>query len=488
VFRILNTMKKIILGTIIVAVLGLGAWYYFGAENVKGMRPLALSAENKSFHLELGNNNGTDTVWDTSGDENNGIEVGTVTFTNDYVDLPGTNDNYIIASSTGVYNTANVAMVYVFQPDFAASDDIYSVLFGSDSGKRYGIHKSADAQSNVMYLLMGDTVMTAIPLATYEDYWKANEVNVIIVDGTSGDTDVYLNGTQIKTNDATAWTPQNPTNIYLGASNTGGSALDGKMLSFTVFQRRLTADEITRYSANRATSIRTGVRDNMLGYWNFDTHDVNGFTVYDKSRYGDNGTIVNATAETDDCVLGECFDYDGDEDYIALDDTNLNALFSPTKPFSISVWYKQDVKELASILGYYDAPKYLQLLMLNDTGQLLARVGAGSGGSLPTITSGVGYNDPDTWYHVVYTYDGTSRFYLYINNVQVGTVNAAPSAFNSTKNIHVGGLNHTAPSSWDGKIDELKIFNRVLSASERTSLYNATKLIKINTSTTWYVR
>jgi len=218
--------------------------------------PISVDRNALSFYFDGGNNNGVDTVWETSGNGLDASEVGTVTFDDDYVELPGTNGNYMTSSASGVFNTANICLLYVFTPDFEAADDNYAVLMDGDGGAtRYGIHKGADANSNYLPVILGGTTVEIIPLATYEPYWKANEENVIIVSGTSGDTNAWLNGTQILTNDATAWTPQDPATIYVGASYTGGSAFDGKIHSYRAWQRQCTTDEVTRYSANRSTEI-----------------------------------------------------------------------------------------------------------------------------------------------------------------------------------------------------------------------------------------
>jgi len=350
------------------------------------------------------------------------------------------------------------------------------------------VQKGADVQNNILYILLGNTIVETIPLATYEPYWNKDEVNTIHISGTSGNTNVWLNGNQILTADATAWTPQNPANIYIGASFSGGSSHDGKIHSFKVWQRLLTSDEIARYSAYRVTKVSGAVRDGMLGYWNFDAHDVNGNTIFDKSRHNDNGTNNGGTSWANG-VLNEAWDFDGNTDYVSLANTNLNALFSQTSAFSIAFWYKQDVVEAVNMMGYYDAPRYFQIYM-NANGSVFGRIGQGSGGSLVTITSATtGNNNPNNWYHLVYTYDGVQNTRLYLNAVSRASSATQPSEFSSAQNIYVGALNHpTVKGNFDGKMDDVRIYNRVLTGNEISTLYNATKITKINTSSTWYVK
>lgn len=80
----------------------------------------------------------------------------------------------------------------------------------------------------------------------------------------------------------------------------------------------------------------------------------------------------------------------------------------------------------------------------------------------------------DTWYHVVFTLDGSTAK-LYVNGSQAGsTVNTAPSLTSeSGNNFEFGGNPTYRPYLWDGLIDETAIFNSTLSASDITSIYNS---------------
>lgn len=79
-----------------------------------------------------------------------------------------------------------------------------------------------------------------------------------------------------------------------------------------------------------------------------------------------------------------------------------------------------------------------------------------------------------TWYHVVFTLDGSTAK-LYVNGSQAGsTVTTAPSLTSqSGNNFEFGGNPTYRPYLWDGLIDETAIFNSTLSASDITSIYNS---------------
>tara|TARA_Y100000114_G_scaffold155577_1_gene180129 strand:+ start:5000 stop:7909 length:2910 start_codon:yes stop_codon:yes gene_type:complete len=79
----------------------------------------------------------------------------------------------------------------------------------------------------------------------------------------------------------------------------------------------------------------------------------------------------------------------------------------------------------------------------------------------------------ETWYHVVFTLDGSTAK-LYVNGSQAGsTVTTAPSLTSeSGNNFEFGGNPTYRPYLWDGLIDETAIFNSTLSDSDITSMYN----------------
>jgi len=81
----------------------------------------------------------------------------------------------------------------------------------------------------------------------------------------------------------------------------------------------------------------------------------------------------------------------------------------------------------------------------------------------------------NTWYHWVLNAD-SSGYKVYINNASTPTwsnstsVSGLQSGTTTEASIggHYGGINE----SMDGKIDQFRVWDRVLTADERTSLYN----------------
>jgi hypothetical protein len=79
----------------------------------------------------------------------------------------------------------------------------------------------------------------------------------------------------------------------------------------------------------------------------------------------------------------------------------------------------------------------------------------------------------NTWYHVVAVYDGTSMK-IYKNGVALpGSTSFSGNIGTSSYNVNIGQRVGDNSYRWNGSIDEVKIYNRALSASEILADYNA---------------
>ncbi len=78
----------------------------------------------------------------------------------------------------------------------------------------------------------------------------------------------------------------------------------------------------------------------------------------------------------------------------------------------------------------------------------------------------------DTWNHFIVTYPGSGNiFTVYKNNVSLGTVDLGfPPNTSTSNNLSIG--KRLDAYYFSGKIDELGVWTKVLSATERTDLYN----------------
>jgi hypothetical protein len=81
-----------------------------------------------------------------------------------------------------------------------------------------------------------------------------------------------------------------------------------------------------------------------------------------------------------------------------------------------------------------------------------------------TFTTGTAALAANTWTHLAATYDGTA-LRLYVNGVQVSSLNVAGSMPSSTGALKLGG-NAVWGEWFKGKIDDVRVYARALTAGE----------------------
>lgn len=89
-------------------------------------------------------------------------------------------------------------------------------------------------------------------------------------------------------------------------------------------------------------------------------------------------------------------------------------------------------------------------------------------------------NSTNTWYHIVYTYDGTNAK-IYKNGSFLGTTTKSWNTLNNSDAFDLG-VGVGGELWFDGSIDDLKIYNYALSDSQVATLYNQETLAVGNAS------
>ncbi len=195
----------------------------------------------------------------------------------------------------------------------------------------------------------------------------------------------------------------------------------------------------------------------IKGYWKFD-YGV-GILAHDASQYKNHGVITGALWVAG--KNGYALNFDGADDVVAVPDSSSLDL---TSAFTFITWiYPHGLGEnnngriLHKATGYSGSDGYM--FYLNDNNSLVTKIMSS------IYTSGNNAFSPNNWTHVAVTWTGTTLQY-YINGVPFGASQSAnPTLTANTQPLYIGN-NDTGVRAYDGIIDELKIFNRVLSAAE----------------------
>lgn len=152
---------------------------------------------------------------------------------------------------------------------------------------------------------------------------------------------------------------------------------------------------------------------------------------------------------------------------------------SPTKALfttglTISAWFKvTDVNNQQAIVSKWAGSVNLdQYIIMISGGKLLmavGRIGVSASGITGTTTL-----QPNTWYHVVATWDNSGRHEITLNGVlDVSSVNSNFTSINSSSTTHLRiGSQANDTRFLTGNVDDVKLFDRKLDSTEINSLYN----------------
>ena len=186
--------------------------------------------------------------------------------------------------------------------------------------------------------------------------------------------------------------------------------------------------------------------------------------VYDHSRYGNHGQIVGANWTQG--KFGWCLSFDGVDDYVEVPDS---ASLNITDEITVEAWVNGDL-----------ASQYKGILEKRDSTESGFALLSWGADSIKFEITNIGLYIQKTglesfrWYHVVGTYDSSiGKGCLYINGVKVGEKTVSGTIKTNNARLFIGsrGIGDKPAAYFNGTIDEVRIYNRALSAEEIKRLY-----------------
>ena len=198
----------------------------------------------------------------------------------------------------------------------------------------------------------------------------------------------------------------------------------------------------------------------LVGFWNFNEGSVSGSTAYDNSTWGNDGTVIGAT-QTSDGKFGGAMEFDGVNDYVDVTHTPLAGI----QDITISAWFNPEDRDGYEIIISNANADYR--IALDSSDNILVDVADRSISLADTGFDAV----TSVWQHVVLTsISGDTN--LYYNGVK-SDISSNAGTISSTSIWHIGA--REAGLFFNGSIDEVAIWNRVLTPEEINASYN-TKL------------
>ena len=243
------------------------------------------------------------------------------------------------------------------------------------------------------------------------------------------------------------------------SGNAGAVGYNKNMVldAFTIWNKAISQDEVTQlYNSG------TGAQYPFTGT----------FSSAGNQLGVDNGTLMNG-ASLSTGKIGQAFTFDGVNDYVSLPNNSLNLT-----TFSISAWVNPSntvgSRTILNSANYVSALDYGWKFRIID-GQLSLQIF--STGGLINEYKGGGIST-NTWTHVSATrINGSTK--LYINGSLVGSqtsgsINNNPN-FTTTTYCSIGSLTSAVSpiSFFIGSIDSINVWQKELTQSEVTELYNS---------------
>ncbi len=439
-----------------------------------GVADKASSASSQGDPLEKGlagywnldDGSGT-TATDASVNANNGTLTNGPTWSTGQIGggavFDGT-DDYVSISNPPVVGWPLTMSVWFKTTDATASYRSMAALLGVNSFAILQFDlSSCGGPGKVKYIIRDNGGSVLAQKCSSTDLNDGMWHHAVGVSSSASDHRLYIDGA-LQGSDATALGATTFTSMRIGTKVSGDQHFPGSLDDVRVYSRALSDGDVAKlYRTTAPDDPDTGLK----GYWSFNGTDVSGTTAYDRSGSGSNGTLTNSPTLAIG-KIGQGVSFDGTNDYMAT------SLDLPASSFSLSLWVKSNnVVSADSRRGIIDTRDVLGqwVLYQNTASWRLTFVGWDSGSSPTKSVSSTTALSANQWYHIAVTYDGTTAS-AYVNGVFEASTSTGNAIRDTTDHIRIGEECSFANRYWNGVIDEARVYDRALSASEVTALYS----------------
>ena len=244
--------------------------------------------------------------------------------------------------------------------------------------------------------------------------------------------------------------------------------------------------------------IAQDIDQGLVANWLFDNEEE----VIDQSPSQIEGILEGGVLTEDRFgVENEAMFFDGQTDYVTTEDALDEITTVDDATFSISLWHRTSdvIPNLSPLICKYghtgcgDPHRQWALLIANGEGirfYFASTPDAENYRSMSTIEAVC--QEPNTWYHIVATFDGSTdtndgldRVQIYVDNVlQPDTINFNPGELGETINDADAPIGMMAYVGVDGDqcgdfnapgaLDDVRIYDRVITPTEVHLLYDGT--------------
>jgi hypothetical protein len=247
-----------------------------------------------------------------------------------------------------------------------------------------------------------------------------------------------------------------PSGLSLTGANIDGTTTAESSTTLYSFTIEAIDDE------NQSTPRNFSITVNAAAITNYENFTVNTYTG-------------NGSTQSIEGKIGTAASFNGSSSRININDDGIGASGTTRETFSVSLWVKVISATQSGIISDYISPNFGFAIQLETTGRL--SLWNQYTGSNITSVGTTNIND-NNWHHLLMinnTSDNTQKLYI-DNTLEIDQT--LGTGTKTSSNIQVGyyNINGTPNYFFNGKIDQVRIFNRALSTdnngvNEITTLY-----------------
>jgi hypothetical protein len=224
-------------------------------------------------------------------------------------------------------------------------------------------------------------------------------------------------------------------------------------------QRRANSLGVLRQGTVSGGAAPSPLLTDLVSYWKLDEGSGTRVDSHGSNNLTDNGSVGSATGK-----VGNAADFDG------TNFLELNPGLSIPSDISVSFWcYPNAGYGTLSFPGMVAQTLDWGRIFVSSSGVAQARVRQSNG--VERVASTITTVSTTAWSHfVLVANSSTGVVALYINNFVVGSITYDGTLNQGNDTLKIG---RQSSSFFDGRIDEVGIWNRALTPAEIATLYNS---------------
>ncbi len=380
-------------------------------------------------------------------------------YANNAVAINPTDQTDLTVDNSTQYNSDWTSVSFwVKMNELPPTGEVYLMSFGGWQ-ERWKI--SLPSHGKVVWTTYATTCCSDMDAGAGNELVPGAWTHVVAVHGTAQDK-IFINGVLAAAKDVGG--PLHDTKYPLGIGwdpIDKGSYINGDMDEVQIYTHPLTDQEVADlYAAQSATPVFPG---DLVADYGLNAN------AKDDSPYHNNGTVSGAIASTDRFGrANHSMNFDGASGITADNSPQLN---SPQA--SVSFWVNPNSLPasgeayLLSFGGWQERwkislPSHGKAVWTTHATTCCSDLDAGDGNELV----------PGTWTHMVMVHDGV-KDYIYVNGVVANEKDSPGDLANTVHPLGIGYDPIDVANYFDGRLDDVQLYQTALTASEIAALYAA---------------